>query len=152
MPLSVAICVIDENKSTEYRAFKKRLEKSKIEVKETLKAHRFNGNLYKDKLSTAMAECDAIVILCTESMKSYLNGHTNSSSELLQGPERLALQQGFRDYQNKVILISHDQRTRNDVVPNCVNDIDLYPAFYDIEQFGDIFDRIVSRRANNNAQ
>lgn len=145
MTISVALCVIDENKSQDYRTFKKKLEESIIKVYETIKVHRCHGDQYKDKLNTVLKECTAIVILCTESIKGYLNGEAQSLSELLKENERQALEEGFATYQRKVILVNKQNNLqRNDVVPRCVSNPILYDTFYNIEQIDDVIDEILS--------
>lgn len=144
MPVTIALCVIDESKSKPYKTLKTNFQKQGIDIYEATKAQRTPGDTYSEKLDNLLRSCHAIVVVCTESMKKYLNNESASICNILTDAERNVLNKGFDTYYEKVIKVSLSANARErDVVPNTVMDVKRYRQLYHSTDIDELFAEVM---------
>lgn len=112
MPTPEALCILTDLKSKDYIKFQGRLQKMPDQVNVinlsnvSKKKGDSSGNEFHNKLNNVIDNCQAILVICSETLKYYLDENRQSNCPLLNKAERDVILTGFQNYPKKVILVA----------------------------------------------
>ena len=112
MPTPEALCILTDLKSKDYIRFQGSLQKISRQVKVmnlsnvSKKKGDSSGNEFHNKLNNVIGNCQAILVICSETLKNYLDENRPSECPLLNSAEREVILRGFQSYPKKVILVA----------------------------------------------
>ena len=112
MPTPEALCILTDLTSKDYIKFQGSLQKVSGQVKVinlsnvSKKKGDSSGNEFHNKLNNVIDNCQAILVICSETLKYYLDENRQSNCPLLNTAEREVILRGFQNYPKKVILVA----------------------------------------------
>ena len=138
---STALIIVTDTKSKVYVNFKQNLQKESTQVVirdiDAVNNGKPKNGKYIEKLSNSMKYCDAIVVICSETLKNYLDNGKDSKCNLLKKAEREVLMKGFEEYSYKIIPITIDENGKN-FTPSCLKGYAVVDAEVDMTTLDDI--------------